>query len=247
MKILHTYQKEQKGIKEVLEQVSQLFADHPDLLMEFTYFLPDAVQEQVRFPVCDVRHNSFVRKVILTHSFLLLSFPLYVQAKERLHRAARESEARRIARMQQQQAAKAQEQRGRKNQQQGVGGPGVGPGGMHMTAQGMRGPNGELVPMQNMNMNMMNGMAMMGDGLGGVGPGMAGNKRSRAERDAMRAAAVGNLNMQNMQNMTPAQQQQYAMQLAGMDEATRKNLMANMQAPAYMNMMGQGPPKKVSS
>ncbi len=28
-------------------QVSQLFADHPDLLMEFTYFLPDAVQEQV--------------------------------------------------------------------------------------------------------------------------------------------------------------------------------------------------------
>jgi paired amphipathic helix protein Sin3a len=32
----------------VLEQVSQLFADHPDLLMEFTYFLPDAVQEQVR-------------------------------------------------------------------------------------------------------------------------------------------------------------------------------------------------------
>ena len=62
LKILHTYQKEQKGIKDVLEQVSQLFADHPDLLMEFTYFLPDAVQEQ---------------------------------AKERLHRAARESEIRR--------------------------------------------------------------------------------------------------------------------------------------------------------
>jgi len=32
----------------VLEQVSQLFADHPDLLMEFTYFLPDAVQEQAK-------------------------------------------------------------------------------------------------------------------------------------------------------------------------------------------------------
>jgi histone deacetylase complex regulatory component SIN3 len=62
LKILHTYQKEQKGIKEVLEQVSQLFADHPDLLMEFTYFLPDAVQDQ---------------------------------AKERLERAARESELRR--------------------------------------------------------------------------------------------------------------------------------------------------------
>lgn len=67
LKILHTYQKEQKGIKEVLEQVSQLFADHPDLLMEFTYFLPDAVQEQ---------------------------------AKIRLHRAAKESEARRQARLQ---------------------------------------------------------------------------------------------------------------------------------------------------
>ena len=46
----------------MLEQVSHLFADHPDLLMEFTYFLPDAVQEQ---------------------------------AKERLQRAAKESEIRR--------------------------------------------------------------------------------------------------------------------------------------------------------
>ncbi len=146
--------------------------------------------------------------------------------------------------MQAQQAAKAQEARGRKNQQQGGSGP-VGPGGMMMNQQNIvaRGPNGELLPMQNM--GMMNGMNMMGDGLGGVGPGIAGNKRSRAERDAMRAAAVGNLNMQNMQNMTPAQQQQYAMQLASMDEATRKNFMASMQAPAYMNMMGQGPPKKV--
>lgn len=67
LKILHTYQKEQKGIKDVLEQVSQLFADHPDLLMEFTYFLPDAVQEQ---------------------------------AKERLQRAAREAEARKMRNMQ---------------------------------------------------------------------------------------------------------------------------------------------------
>eukprot|EP00607_Mallomonas_marina_P001776 CAMPEP_0182437202 /NCGR_PEP_ID=MMETSP1167-20130531/84878_1 /TAXON_ID=2988 /ORGANISM="Mallomonas Sp, Strain CCMP3275" /LENGTH=1342 /DNA_ID=CAMNT_0024630025 /DNA_START=60 /DNA_END=4089 /DNA_ORIENTATION=- len=71
LKILHTYQKEQKGIKDVLEQVSTLFADHPDLLMEFTYFLPDAVQDQ---------------------------------AKERLARAARESEARRQKQIQHQQA-----------------------------------------------------------------------------------------------------------------------------------------------
>ena len=48
LEILHTYQKEQRGIKEVLEQVSSLFADHPDLLREFTFFLPDAVQEQAK-------------------------------------------------------------------------------------------------------------------------------------------------------------------------------------------------------
>ena len=70
LKILHTYQKEQKGIKDVLEQVSLLFSEHPDLLMEFTYFLPDAVQDQ---------------------------------AKERLNRAARESEMRRRMMLAQQQ------------------------------------------------------------------------------------------------------------------------------------------------
>ena len=48
LEILHTYQKEQRSIKDVLEQVSELFADHPDLLKEFTYFLPDAVQEQAK-------------------------------------------------------------------------------------------------------------------------------------------------------------------------------------------------------
>ena len=48
LEILHTYQKEQRGIREVLEQVSSLFADHPDLLKEFTYFLPEAVQEQAK-------------------------------------------------------------------------------------------------------------------------------------------------------------------------------------------------------
>jgi paired amphipathic helix protein Sin3a len=32
----------------VLERVSVLFKDHPDLLRDFTYFLPDAVQETVR-------------------------------------------------------------------------------------------------------------------------------------------------------------------------------------------------------
>ena len=41
LEILHTYQKEQKTIKEVYEQVSHLFKSHTDLLSEFSQFLPD--------------------------------------------------------------------------------------------------------------------------------------------------------------------------------------------------------------
>jgi histone deacetylase complex regulatory component SIN3 len=48
LEILHTYQQEQRGIREVLEQVSALFSEHPDLLREFSHFLPEAVQEQAR-------------------------------------------------------------------------------------------------------------------------------------------------------------------------------------------------------
>lgn len=36
------------GINTVLEQVTSLFADEPDLLKEFTYFLPDTVQAQAK-------------------------------------------------------------------------------------------------------------------------------------------------------------------------------------------------------
>uniref|UniRef100_A0A7S2SFF8 Histone deacetylase interacting domain-containing protein n=1 Tax=Mucochytrium quahogii TaxID=96639 RepID=A0A7S2SFF8_9STRA len=43
--ILHSYQNEVRSITEVLEEVSNLFKDHPDLLKEFTHFLPDAVRE----------------------------------------------------------------------------------------------------------------------------------------------------------------------------------------------------------
>ncbi len=42
LEVLHTYQREQKGIQEVLRRVAELFKDHADLLREFTYFLPDA-------------------------------------------------------------------------------------------------------------------------------------------------------------------------------------------------------------
>lgn len=45
LEILHTYQKEQKTIKEVYEQVSTLFKNHTDLLSEFSQFLPDGSPE----------------------------------------------------------------------------------------------------------------------------------------------------------------------------------------------------------
>jgi len=43
LEILHTYHKEQHTIKDVYEQVANLFQSHPDLLDEFTQFLPDPV------------------------------------------------------------------------------------------------------------------------------------------------------------------------------------------------------------
>jgi len=61
LEILHTYQKEQRSIKDVLEQVSQLFAEHADLLKEFTYFLPDAVQEQAKERLCRAARESEIR------------------------------------------------------------------------------------------------------------------------------------------------------------------------------------------
>jgi len=41
LEILHAYQKEQKKIKWVYEQIARLFKDHADLLGEFSQFLPD--------------------------------------------------------------------------------------------------------------------------------------------------------------------------------------------------------------
>ncbi|GLU03025.1 hypothetical protein SLE2022_202450 [Rubroshorea leprosula] len=40
--ILNMYRKENKSISEVYQEVATLFQDHPDLLNEFTHFLPDA-------------------------------------------------------------------------------------------------------------------------------------------------------------------------------------------------------------
>ena len=64
LEILHTYQKEQRGIKEVLDEVSTLFADHPDLLKEFTYFLPDAVQAQAKVQLEQVAKEAEARNAL---------------------------------------------------------------------------------------------------------------------------------------------------------------------------------------
>lgn len=68
LEILHTYQKQQKGIREVLEQVAELFADHPDLLKQFTYFLPDAVQEQAKERLYKAAHESEMRLAHQQHN-----------------------------------------------------------------------------------------------------------------------------------------------------------------------------------
>jgi paired amphipathic helix protein Sin3a len=67
LEILHTYQKEQKSIKEVLDQVSELFRDHPDLLREFTYFLPDNVRDKAKQEIARIsarRQKEEQRNVI---------------------------------------------------------------------------------------------------------------------------------------------------------------------------------------
>lgn len=176
LKILHTYQKEQKGIKEVLEQVSQLFADHSDLLMEFTYFLPDAVQDQ---------------------------------AKERLERAARESEARKSAKMQAQKQKKGNQYTANNHL-----------GGVMMGFAG--GPH------SNQNMNT----ALMGGGL--IQPLELGNNALQPQREG---ASSGNKRSREpkvashlLTGQHPVLSQNYAVHLAaaGLDDSMHPNKKQNI-------------------
>jgi histone deacetylase complex regulatory component SIN3 len=48
LEILNMYRKEEKSISEVYDEVAQLFRHHPDLLEEFTHFLPDSAPPAVR-------------------------------------------------------------------------------------------------------------------------------------------------------------------------------------------------------
>ena len=47
LEILNSYRKGQRSINLVYEEVSLLFNKQPDLLEEFTYFLPDSTPPQV--------------------------------------------------------------------------------------------------------------------------------------------------------------------------------------------------------
>ncbi|KAK6153046.1 hypothetical protein DH2020_012685 [Rehmannia glutinosa] len=58
--ILNMYRKEHKGITEVYQEVAALFGDHPDLLDEFTRFLPDT-SATVSAPHASIGRHSFHR------------------------------------------------------------------------------------------------------------------------------------------------------------------------------------------
>jgi paired amphipathic helix protein Sin3a len=55
LEILHLYHKGSHNIRDVYNQVAKLFQNHPDLLEEFTQFLPDtsgSVEAKVRVSIC---------------------------------------------------------------------------------------------------------------------------------------------------------------------------------------------------
>ncbi|RLN64109.1 hypothetical protein BBP00_00003642 [Phytophthora kernoviae] len=79
--ILHTYQKEQRSIRQVLDQVSHLFRDHPDLLREFTFFLPDAVQEQAKERLNRAAEKAQQRKDLMAQKHKYASQGGYQQSR----------------------------------------------------------------------------------------------------------------------------------------------------------------------
>lgn len=62
LEILHTYHKEQHTIKDVYEQVANLFQSHADLLEEFAQFLPDPVASASAPPTNVVVQNRAQKK-----------------------------------------------------------------------------------------------------------------------------------------------------------------------------------------
>ena len=46
LEILHKYNTEQKSIEDIYKEVTRLFEDHPELIAEFSQFLPDFSPEE---------------------------------------------------------------------------------------------------------------------------------------------------------------------------------------------------------
>lgn len=66
LEILHTYQKEQKSIHEVYQEVEQLFHNQADLLEEFAQFLPEAGAEHLaskQQKAQDAQRNAYKRSM----------------------------------------------------------------------------------------------------------------------------------------------------------------------------------------
>jgi histone deacetylase complex regulatory component SIN3 len=71
LEILHTYQKEQKTITEVYQQVASLFRAHSDLLEEFSQFLPEAAPTAKEYHATEKKkaaRQSQAKQVCTTHT-----------------------------------------------------------------------------------------------------------------------------------------------------------------------------------
>jgi len=59
--IVQGYEREQRTMKEVLEEIPALFSEHPDLLRDFIYFLPDHVQAEAKSKIEGVAKEAEAR------------------------------------------------------------------------------------------------------------------------------------------------------------------------------------------
>ncbi|XP_014501051.1 paired amphipathic helix protein Sin3-like 4 isoform X2 [Vigna radiata var. radiata] len=75
--ILNMYRKENKSITEVYQEVAAIFQDHPDLLDEFTHFLPDASA------AASTHYASARNSLLRDRSSMPTVRPMHVEKRER--------------------------------------------------------------------------------------------------------------------------------------------------------------------
>ena len=82
---MHEYKEDKQSIESVLEEVAELFCGHPDLLKEFAYFLPEAVQAQASARLAQAANHSKRRihsNTTTSKSISSLIQPTQVSAQE---------------------------------------------------------------------------------------------------------------------------------------------------------------------